>query len=55
MANEPACDTATRDHVLIPQGSTIHGSDQANQLVYGDERLETVAMTRVFPRGQSVD
>jgi hypothetical protein len=41
--------------VIIPQGSPLLGSDQANQLVYGDERLDPVAMPRVCPHGQSVD
>ena len=40
---------------IIPQGSPLLGSDQANQPVYGDERLDPVIMPLMCPHGQSVD
>ena len=48
-------DTATGRHLLIPQGSTILGHDQSQQLLYGNERLPTISLTLALPDGRSVD
>jgi len=48
-------DTATGRHLLVPQGSTILGHDQSQQLLYGNERLPTVSLTLALPDGRSVD
>src|SRR5439155_15054787 len=48
-------DTATGRHLLVPQGSTILGHDQSQQLLYGNERLPTISLTLTLPDGRSVD
>jgi type IV secretory pathway VirB10-like protein len=48
-------DTATGRHLLVPQGSTILGHDQSQQLLFGNERLPTVSLTLALPDGRSVD
>jgi type IV secretory pathway VirB10-like protein len=48
-------DTATRRHLLIPQGSSILGNDQSRQLLYGDERMDTISLTLTLPDGRTVD
>jgi type IV secretion system protein VirB10 len=48
-------DSATRKHLLVPQGSTILGHDQSSQLVYGNERMDTISLTLVPSGGSSVD
>jgi len=48
-------DTATGRHLLIPQGSTILGHDQSQDLLYGNERLPTIGLTLALPDGRSVD
>ena len=48
-------DTATGRHLLIPQGSTILGHDQSQQLLYGNTRLPTISLTLALPDGRSVD
>lgn len=48
-------DTATGQHLLIPQNSTILGHDQSSQLLYGNERMNTLALTLALPDGTSVD
>jgi type IV secretory pathway VirB10-like protein len=48
-------DTATGRHLLVPQGSTILGHDQSQQLLYGNERLPTISLTLALPDGRSVD
>lgn len=48
-------DTATGRHLLVPQGSTILGNDQSQQLLYGNERLPTISLTLALPDGRSVD
>jgi type IV secretory pathway VirB10-like protein len=48
-------DTATGQHLLVPQGSTILAHDQSRQLVYGNERLDTVSLKLTLPDGRSVD
>jgi type IV secretion system protein VirB10 len=48
-------DTATGRHLLVPQGSTILGHDQAETLLYGNTRLPTVSLTLALPDGRSVD
>jgi type IV secretory pathway VirB10-like protein len=48
-------DTATRRHLLVPQGSTILGHDQSKNLLYGDERMNTVSLTLTLPNGRDVD
>ena len=48
-------DTATGQHLLVPQGSTVLGNDQANDLVYGSNRMDTVSLTLTLPDGRSVD
>jgi type IV secretion system protein TrbI len=53
--NQNVYDTATRQHLLVPQGSTIVGHDQSGSLVYGNERMDTVSLTLTRPDGGSVD
>jgi type IV secretion system protein VirB10 len=53
--NQNVYDTATRQHVLVPQGSTIVGHNQSGSLVYGNERMDTVSLTLTRPDGGSVD
>jgi type IV secretion system protein TrbI len=48
-------DTATGRHLLVPQGSTILGHDQSSQLVYGNERMDTVSLKLTLPDGRTVD
>src|SRR2546430_1278387 len=48
-------DTATGRHLLVPQGSTILGHDQSQQLLYGNERLPTISLTLTLPDGRWVD
>ena len=48
-------DTATRRHLLVPQGSTILGHDNSSQLVYGNERMDTLSLKLTLPDGRSVD
>jgi hypothetical protein len=48
-------DTATGHYLLVPQGSTILGHDQSSTLLYGNERLPTISLTRALPDGRSVD
>ena len=48
-------DTATGQHLLVPQGSTVLGNDQANTLVYGSNRMDTVSLTLALPDGRTVD
>src|SRR5262249_47211427 len=48
-------DTATGRHLLVPQGSTILGHDQSQQLLYGNERLPTVSLSLSLPDGRTVD
>lgn len=37
-------DTETGQHLLVPQGATIGGNDHGETLLYGNERLPTVAL-----------
>lgn len=53
--NQNVYDTATRRHLLVPQGSTILGHDNSSQLVYGNERMDTVSLTLSLPDARSVD
>ena len=46
-------DTATGRHLLVPQGSTVLGNDQANTLVYGSNRMDTVSLTLALPDGRT--
>ena len=39
----------------MPQGSTVLGNDQANTLVYGSNRMDTVSLTLALPDGRTVD
>lgn len=48
-------DSATGRHLLVPQGSAILGHDQSAQLLYGNERLDTISLTLSLPDGRSVD
>jgi type IV secretion system protein VirB10 len=48
-------DSATHRHLLIPQGATIVGHDQSQALLYGNERLPTLALTLSLPDGRSVE
>jgi len=48
-------DTATGQHLLVPQGSTLLGQDQSSTLLYGNERLPTISLTLALPDGRSVD
>jgi len=48
-------DTATGQHLLVPQGSTVLGHDEGEHLVFGHERLPTYALTLALPNGRSVE
>jgi type IV secretion system protein VirB10 len=48
-------DTATGQHLLVPQGSTILGNDQSSQLLYGNERMDTISLKLTLPDGRTVD
>jgi len=48
-------DTATGHRLLIPQGSTLLGEYQGASLVFGNERLPTMALSLSLPDGRSVD
>lgn len=48
-------DTATGQHLLVPQGSTILGNGQGEKLIYGNERLNTVSLTLTLPDARTVD
>jgi type IV secretory pathway VirB10-like protein len=48
-------DTATGQHLLIPQGSTILGNDQSSHLLYGNERMDTISLKLTLPDGRTVD
>jgi type IV secretion system protein VirB10 len=48
-------DSATGRHLLVPQGSSILGHDQSQQLLYGNERLPTLSLTLALPDGRSID
>jgi type IV secretory pathway VirB10-like protein len=48
-------DTATGRHLLVPQGSTILGNDQSSQLVYGNERMDTISLKLALPDGRTVE
>lgn len=51
-------DTETGRHLLVPQGATVGGHDQGQTLLYGNERLPTVALglaigARTYDLGQA--
>jgi hypothetical protein len=48
-------DTKTGHHLLIPQGSTLLGEYAGASLVFGNERLPTMALSLSLPDGRSVD
>lgn len=51
----PVYDTATGQHLLIPPGSTIGAKYSSEHLLYGNERLPTVALEVTLPNGTTVD
>jgi type IV secretory pathway VirB10-like protein len=53
--NQNVYDTKTGARLLIPQGSTILGHDQSNDLVWGNERMNTISLTLSLPDGRSAD
>jgi len=48
-------DTATGQHVLVPQNSTLLGHGRSSALLYGNELIPTVSLTLALPDGRSVD
>jgi type IV secretion system protein VirB10 len=48
-------DTATGQHLLVPEGSTILGHDQSQNLIYGNERMDTISLKLTLPDGREVD
>ena len=52
--NQNVYDSATHQHLLVPQGSTIVGHDNSSQLVYGNERMDTISLTLIPSGGTSV-
>ena len=48
-------DTVTGRHLLIPQGSSILGKYNSTDLLYGNQRLPTLALTLALPNGRTVD
>jgi type IV secretion system protein VirB10 len=55
QVNQNVYDSATHARVLVPQGSTILGHDNSSQLVYGNERMDTISLTLTLPNGRSVE
>ena len=53
--NQNVYDSATHTRLLVPQGSTILGHDNSSQLVYGNERMDTISLTLIPSGGTSVD
>jgi type IV secretory pathway VirB10-like protein len=52
--NQNVYDTATHARLLVSQGSTIVGNTNSSQLVYGNERMDTVSLTLTLANGRSV-
>ena len=48
-------DTASGRHLLVPQGSTVLANTQSSQLVYGNERMDTVSLKLALADGRTVD
>lgn len=48
-------DTALGRHLLVSQGSKVLGHDQANELIYGSERMDTISLTLALSDGRMVD
>jgi type IV secretion system protein VirB10 len=53
--NQNVYDSATHTRLLVPQGSTILGQDNSSQLVYGNERMDTLSLKLTLPDGRSVE
>jgi type IV secretory pathway VirB10-like protein len=53
--NQNVYDSATHTRLLVPQGSTMLGHDNSSQLVYGNERMDTISVKLSFPDGRSVE
>jgi type IV secretion system protein VirB10 len=53
--NQNVYDTKTGARLLIPQGSTVLGHDQSRELVWGNERMDTISLKLTLPDGSSVD
>jgi len=51
----PVYDTATGQHLLVPQNSTILGKYEGANLLYGNERLPSLALSLTLPNGETVD
>jgi type IV secretory pathway VirB10-like protein len=51
----PIFDTATGQHLLVPQQATILGQASGESLVFGNERLPTMSLTLAFPDGRSIE
>jgi hypothetical protein len=51
----PIHDSATGQHVLIPQGQSIVAKDTSSGLLFGNERIPTFAVSLSLPGGRSVD
>ena len=54
QVRENVYDTATGDHLLIPQGTTLVGRYSAN-VSFGQERAMVIWQRMVFPDGQTVN
>jgi Bacterial conjugation TrbI-like protein len=51
----PVHDSATGQHLLIPQGQSIVAKDTSSALLFGHERIPTFAVSLSLPGGRSVD
>jgi type IV secretory pathway VirB10-like protein len=52
---KPVYDSVTGQHVIIPQGQAIVARDTSSELLFGNERIPTFALSLSLPNGQSVN
>ena len=52
---KPVYDSVTGQHVVIPQGQAIVARDTSSELLFGNERIPTFAVSLSLPGGRSVE